>query len=210
MDNLNTLSFTGTVIKHGITSGKFPKLWILVKLENGIVKNPNIVLSENTMFVNVNIDTNKTTKKGQQTESLKKKLENSKFIQIVDATLANIKRSVKVGDDWQETIDTGIQASITNIHLSSESFQNINIGMLQGIIKVQDGNKILISQKYRVPSTDGPGAIKEREIPMYLDTDIAVGNVVDKFIIAAVQVAGITPDKTQKVYAISRQFSIYE
>jgi hypothetical protein len=160
------------VLAHGVKGTQYPKLWIKVKLESVNIKHNNTTIPDIHIFLNFDLDPNESSNKGKYGSFIKNALTTKKFIMVNDLTFTNISRGKKnEAGEWTNVEEPGLKTNIRNIVLSDTEMPSINIGLITGTVTKQSDNKILLKQQYRIPGEKG-FTYKDREVPLYLDTDI--------------------------------------
>lgn len=208
---INTLSFTGTVMAHGVKGTTYPSLWIKVQLQPLKIGYLDSTIDRNIIFVNMDIDLNTSSRRGAQADYIKKQLNDHSFILVKDATFALISRSKKLEDGtWETSKEPGIKSNVRNIYLSKTEFNPLNLGALSGVVSNQSENRIILEQSYTIPSK---GKDKEttgtRSLPLLLDTDIPLTDQYKgREIVCYYSLAGATPDGKEKTFGISSRFVI--
>lgn len=207
-NSLNCFNIAGTVQTHGIKAGKFPKLWLKVGLEPIFLNSKNTSLDNVSVFVNIDLDPNETSKKGLLGKHIVEQLKSMKFVFLSDISFTNISRSKKdANGEWTSIDEPGYKTSIRNIVLSDTRIESLNLGLLSGKVQTQSDKKILLRQDYKIPGKDIV-TYKSRELPVYLDTDLDVGDILGKKIFIVGKVCFSSEKETS--YIISGKYITHD
>lgn len=159
---MNSWSFSGEVLKHGIKGTKFPKLWMQVLLQS-----PQGYRIENKFFMDFEFTTDTKTVLGKICSLIKNQLDSSRFFFLHDALVAPIKVNKKKEDDTWEVVEvTGIKGKIKNLTLYPHRTPIINTGVVQGEVKVSKDGKLLVEDRYRNPKDN---TWKSRLVPLLVN-----------------------------------------
>lgn len=204
---LNSWHISGVVKKHGVSGGKYPKLWILIASDPLVLDNKPY--PSNNLFLNVsNYSTDTATKAGAQSQTLLKKLNSSESspIFVAEAKISPIRRNRKNSSgEWEKYEDIGIQCSVGNISVRREPQRpDINLGIVSGDV-IEQGNdkaKIFVEERYRVPKDN---TWRARKIPVFLEGYPSGQNLVSRKIWFHGSVTGQDMDGNNKVFAIAKK-----
>ena len=208
MDNsLNCFNISGTVLSHGIKGTQYPKLWIKVQLESVNIKHNNTTIPDVQIFLNFDLDANESSNKGKYGSHIKNELTTKQFIMVKDLTFTNIARGKKnEAGEWTNVEEPGLKTNIRNIVLADTRMPSINTGLITGTVIKQADNKILLKQQYRIPGEKG-FTYKDREVPLYLDTDIKQ-DILGKKIFVQGKIAH--NKEVDKIYVIASTFVTHD
>ena len=156
---MNTWNFSGTLKNSGIKGTKYQKFWIMLELPDS-----------STLFINSDVDSDPNSYSGKAFSRLQPSIEKGDNIFIKDATLTNIKIGKKDDEgNWTNEEKLGIKVAMTRIHKMRSVDTPINCGLLEGIVTAHSESKLIIENRYRLPSTN---EWKSRSVPVKIDESI--------------------------------------
>lgn len=211
--DLNTVFFSGTILKHGVRESKFPSVWMLVKLAPITLTSLKLNASDISFFITVKLDPNENSKKGIVSKKFLDNLKKCNNFFLKNATLGDVKRGVKKGDNWEEVYETGIITSASNIVLSNEPIVGYNLCTLEGIASTIEKNKLILTQSYTVPEPSSDKVLyKQRSIPVLIDSDLDYSQYESKKVFLSGNVIAISSQGSndKKVFMLSKTIIFYD
>lgn len=195
---MNSWALSGEVLKHGIKGSKYPKLWVLLSVP--APKDSNI--TDNKLFINFDLDPNKSSPRGKVGDYIVNKLKSSNFMFVSDVIITKVQVSKKLDNgEWENEEMVGLKGNIKNISLDRNRFEVINSGFASGNIGAcssSDANsRLIIEDKYRNVAT---GEWKTRDIPVYKANWNAPSDLSGKSTFVEGTVCGVTPSGENKVF----------
>jgi hypothetical protein len=199
---MNVWNLSGEVLKWGVKGGaQYPKLWIHIQCPSP----KNSTITDNKIFLNFDLDPNNTTKRGRSSEFIKARLEKGdRFIFVPEAMITMISSSKKGADgQWTKEELIGAKSKVENIVLSTDRFDDINIGFVRGPVQKyyydqeNDLQKFIIEEKYRNPSTN---EWKSRIIPILVKLPSSKDDLTGKFVFVQASMCGVMPNGENKTY----------
>ena len=200
---MNTWQLSGNIEGHGIKGKKFPTMWIAINLpltKLGIDR-------PNKVFVTLDIDPSTTSTNGRLAEHIKHTISKDKFIVAHECLVTGIPFSKKKDDgEWETIHKPGLKTTVRRISLLDRRPEEINVGLIQGKVVTHSKDKIIVEDRYRIPST---GEWKSRNIPLLLPR-VATNSLVGKSILAQAQACGVTPEGESKFFGLVEKFMILQ
>lgn len=163
---MNSWNISGSVVNFGVKGKKYPTLWVAIEA----TVHPNLLGTsggnKNTVFVSFNIDADPESKKGKVAAYIQNILSKDKFVMVYAAMVTDIPFSKK-GDDgeWETIKKPGLKAPISHLRVMDHRPADVNLGIVEGKVIKQSGTKVLVEERYRLPSS---GEWKSRNIPLIL------------------------------------------
>lgn len=207
---MNTWNFSGEIVNHGVKGQKFPKLWLQVLLPS-VYTGSNF---DNKFFINFDVDPNTSSRAGKLYSYVSNKLKTDRFFFLSDATIAFVQVSKKLPDgSWENEDVIGVKGKLGNLCLSSNRFDNINMGIAEGKVSSwtydnqSNQEKFIVDDIYRNVKT---GEMKTRIIPILNENPPAAIDLTNKKVFTAARISGVTLDGQSKIHCVSKNLIVMQ
>lgn len=198
---INTWYLSGSIKGFGIKGDKYPKLWISVE-----VAIPN--KEPCSIFVNVDISNDSSSKLGKQSKFLTDSLSKDKYISIHEAMVAPIQASKKdEAGEWQKFERTSIKAKLYNVFVHDTPPPALNLGIIRGKVVQQKDQKAIIEDRYLVPTDK---TWKSRLVPVLLREDMCYKPLTNKNVLIVANIASLTIENDTKLFGIANKLIVLE
>ncbi len=184
----NSWFFTGAIKNFGIKGTKFPRLWIIVDV-------PQPQAETSTLFVNIDISNDTSTKQGKQSKYVLDNLGKDKHILVQGAFIGPVKESRKNdAGEWESYERTSVRAKLAGLSILNNVPTPLNTGIVKGRVLKHVEDKLLVEDRYLVPTTN---EWKSRSIPLVYTSNT---NLAGKNIFATAILSSLVDDKETKVF----------